>query len=231
MRLRIWYSFTAVMALAALGASAVEAQSVPSPFSFIEKKQEAGLIFGEVDAGTGRFAYAPKGGRLYGGRWGIELSGPLSLEGVATMIDGTRNIVSPGRVEGDRVIGEADVRLTTVDARFKFSLTGDRAWHRLSPFLLAGGGVVFDLEDETETDRTLEPEDRFEFGTSFYGTSGLGVRWFMTDRFALRLDGTFSLWKVGTPPGFSDPAYGFEAVEEDEWLSSLGLTLSTLFRW
>ncbi|MDZ7779228.1 MAG: hypothetical protein U5R14_04715 [Gemmatimonadota bacterium] len=231
MRLRIWHSFAAVMGFAALGTHAVEAQSVPSPFTFIEKKQEAGPIFGVADAGTGRFEYAPKGGRIYGGRWGIELSGPLSLEGVGTVMDGTRNIISPGRVEGDRVIGEADVLLTTVDARFKFSLTGDRAWHRLSPFLVAGGGVVFDLEEETETDRTLEPENRFGFGTSFYGTSGLGVRWFMTERFALRLDGTFSLWKAGTPPGFSDPAYGFEAVEEDEWLHSLGLTLSTLVRW
>jgi hypothetical protein len=222
---------TALVVLAALSAAEAGAQSVPSPFTFIEKRQEAGPIFGVVDADAGRFGYAPKGGLVYGGRWGLELSGPLSLEGVATVIDGQRDIINPGRDEGDRVVGEAAVLLTTVDARFKFSLTGDRAWHRLSPFIVAGGGVVFDLAGESEADQVLFPEDRFDFGTSFYGTTGIGARWFVTDAFALRLDGTFSLWKVGTPPGFSDPARGFEAVEEGEWLRSLGLTLSSVIRW
>ena len=36
------------------------------------------------------------------------------------------------------------------------------------------------------------------------------------DRIAVRMDGTFSLWKVSTPPGFSDPVRGFEAVEQGE---------------
>ena len=133
--------------------------------------------------------------------------------------------------EGDRVVGEADVLLTTIDARLKFSLTGDRMWHRISPFIVAGGGVVFDVAGDSEADELLLPEDRFGFGTSFYGTTGLGLRWFVTDRFAVRADGTFSLWKVGTPPGFSDPVRNFPNVEEGEWLQSLGLTISTLIRW
>ncbi|MEX2465919.1 MAG: outer membrane beta-barrel protein [Gemmatimonadota bacterium] len=231
MGLRTWYTLTTLLALAVVLASDAEAQTVPSPYTFIEARQEAGLIFGKVDAASGRFGYAPKGGNMFGGRYGIELSGPLSLEGVATLIDGTRDVINPGRVEGDRVVGEADVLLTTFDARFKFTLTGDRAWHRLAPFIVAGGGVVLDISDEAEDDALLEPEDQFDYGTSFYGTTGLGVRWFLTDTFALRLDGTFSLWKVGTPPGFSDPIRGFESVEEGEWLRSLGLTVSTLIRW
>lgn len=229
MRPRPWYSFVTVLALSLGGASQVEAQSIPSPFTFIEARQEAGPIFGIVDADPGRFEYAPRSGVVYGGRWGIELSGPLSLEGVATVIDGTRDVINPGRDEGDRVVGEADVLLTTLDARFKFSLTGDRMWHRLSPFIVAGGGVVFDAAGAQPDDELLEPEDQFKFGTSFYGTTGAGVRWFATRRFALRLDGTFSLWKVGTPPGFSER--DFEAVEQGEWLRSLGLTVSTLIRW
>ena len=224
-------SFPAVLAFLLVGGSTADAQTVPSPFNFIEGRQEVGLIFGAVDAATGRFGYAPKGGRLFGGRYGIELSGPLSLEGVTTVISGERDIINPGRDEGDRVVGEADVLLTTVDARFKFSLTGDRMWHRISPFIVAGGGVVFDAAGDSEADELILPEDRFSFGTSFYGTTGLGVRWFVTDRFALRADGTFSLWKVGTPPGFSDPVRNFPNVEEGEWLRSLGLTISTLIRW
>lgn len=231
MGLRPWYTLTTLLVLVAVPASRTDAQTVPSPYTFIEARQEAGLVFGTVDAATGRFGYAPKGGTLFGGRWGIELSGPLSLESVATVIDGTRDVINPGRVEGDRVVGEADVLLTTLDARFKFTLTGDRAWHRLAPFIMAGGGVVLDAAADSEADELLEPEDQFDFGTSFYGTTGAGVRWFLTERFAVRLDGTFSLWKVSTPPGFSDPLRGFEAVEQGEWLRSLGLTVSTVIRW
>ena len=224
-------SFPALLALLLAGAPALDAQTVPSPFRFIEGRQEAGPVFGIVDADTGRFGYAPEGGLLFGGRYAIELSGPVSLEGVATLISGERDIINPGRVEGDRVVGQADVRIATVDARFRFSLTGDRMWHRLSPFIVAGGGVAFDTAGDSPEDENLLPEDRFDFGPSFYGTTGLGLRWFVTDRFALRADGTFSLWKVGTPPGYSAPERPFENVAEGEWLQSLGLTLSTLIRW
>jgi hypothetical protein len=214
-----------------LAHGAAEAQSIPSAYTFIERKQEVGPFVGYMNAATGRFGFGPQGGPIYGGRWGMEIGGPISLEGVAGLIDGTRDVINPGRVEGDRVVGEADVLLTTVDARLKFTLTGDRAWHGLSPFVVAGGGVVFDLAEESAADATLEPPDRFDFGTSFFGTLGLGSRWFLTDRLALRTDAVFSLWKLDTPPGFSDPARGFEAVEEGEWAGGLSITVAALFRW
>lgn len=231
MRPRLWYPLALVLALTLGSVTGAAGQSIPSPFRFIEGRQEVGVFGGVVDSQTGRFGFGPKGGLMYGGRWGIELAGPVSLEGVATLVDGTRDIINPGRVEGDRVVGEADVLLSAFDARFKFTLTGDRSWHRVAPFIVAGGGIVLDITGDSPADEQLEAPDRFDFGNSFYGTTGLGTRFFVTDRLALRLDGTFSLWKIDTPPGFSDPARGFESVEEGEWVRSLGLTLSTLIRW
>lgn len=231
MRSRLWYPFAFALSLTLGAASGAAGQNVPSPYTFIEGRQEAGIFAGIMDSNTGRFGYGPKGGLMYGGRWGIELSGPVSLEGVATIVDGTRDVINPGRVEGDRVVGEADVLLSAFDARFKFTLTGDRAWHGLAPFIVAGGGIILDIGGDSPADEELLAPDRFDFGNSFYGTTGLGARYFLSDRLALRVDGTFSLWKIDTPPGFSDPARGFESVEEGEWVRSLGLTLSTLFRW
>jgi hypothetical protein len=231
MRPRLWYSLALLAGLQALGTSAARAETIPSPYTFIEGRQEAGIFVGQVDAASGRFGFGPKGGLTFGGRWGIELAGPVSLEGVGSVIDGTRDVVHPGRVEGDRVIGEAEVMLTSFDARFKFSFTGDRAWHGISPFIVAGGGMIFDLSGDAPADELLDAPDRFSFGNSFIGTTGLGTRWFVTDRVTLRVDGTFSLWKIDTPPGFSDPARGLENVEQGEWVRALGLTLSGLFRW
>lgn len=209
----------------------VRAQSIPSPYSYIERRQEAGPFVGYLSAASGRFGFGPTGGMMYGGRWGLELAGPVSLEGVASIVDGTRDVVNPGRVEGDRTVGQGEVLIGTVDARLKFSFTGQRAWHGLSPFIVMGGGIALDLAGSAEADAGLEPADVYDFGSSFLGTAGLGTRWFLTERIAVRADGIFSLWKLNTPPGFSDPARGFGSVPESEWARGLSVTLSLLYRW
>jgi len=60
---------------------------------------------------------------------------------------------------------------------------------------------------------------------------GAGSRWFVSDRFGLRADAVFSLWKLDTPPGFSDPDRTFENVEEGEWSRGLSFTISGVWRW
>jgi hypothetical protein len=41
---------------------------------------------------------------------------------------------------------------------------------------------------------------------------GLGTRWYVSRRFALRTDALFSLWKITTPVGFGDPQYDLGSV-------------------
>jgi hypothetical protein len=207
------------------------AQSVPSAYRFVDTRQEAGVFAGSASAAKGRFGFGPSGGPVVGARWGIDLTGPLGFETVASVITGTRDIINPAVVVGDRKIGEGDAMIGTLDARLRLTLTGDRTWHRLSPFFVAGGGIAMDLGSSAALDEELESDDRFEFGRSFFGTFGAGARYFVTDRLALRGDAVFSLWKIDTPPGFSDPDRGFTAVEESEWASALHLTLAAVIRF
>ena len=206
-------------------------QSIPSPFDYIEPRQEIGPFAGGVTAGTGRFDYGPSGGFTYGARYALELSGPLALEGVAGVVDGERKVVDPSRLEGQQVIGTSDSRIALVDAALRFTFTGRRSWHRLAPFISLGGGMAIDLQDESDLDQTLLPADVFDFGTSFHGTLGAGTRWFITDRIAARLDGVFSLWKIDTPPGFSEPERGFENVADGEWVAGQTVSVTLLYRW
>lgn len=209
----------------------VDAQRIPSAYKFIETKQEVGVFAGYLNASTGRFEYGPSGGLWVGGRYGVQLGGPMSLEGVAGFISGTRDIVDPSRAEGDRKIGEGDVLLTTVEARLRFNATGDRAWHHLAPFLALGAGVTFDLANAPAANADLEDRDVYSFGTSFLGTLGLGTRVIVSNHLALRADGTFSLWRLKTPPGFSDTDRAFDSVDETEWVRGLGVSLSLMYRW
>lgn len=208
------------------------AQRIPSPFAFIEERQEVGPYVGYMSASTGRFGYGPAGGLMMGTRYGIDLSGPLALEAGVGVVSGTRDIVNPARPDGDRVIGQADVLLTTIDARLRLSATGARTWHGLVPFLSFGGGVVFETEDPSLTEQAvLEADEVFELGTKFFGIIGPGIKWHLTRRLAVRTDLGFSLWKIDTPAGWGDPQLGLSSVAEGEWVSGLSLTGSVLFRW
>lgn len=209
----------------------VSAQRIPSPYRFVDTRQELGVFVGTSSVATGRFGFGPSGGVHAGARWGIDFSGPMGLEVVGGVISGTRDVVNPSIVVGDPSIGEADVLAVTADARLRFTLTGDRSWRRLAPYAVAGGGVAFGVGGADALDGELAAGDRFSFGTSFFGTLGGGARVSLTHRFALRGDVVFSLWKISTPDGYTDPQRNFADVERGEWTGGRHLTVSLVYRY
>jgi len=231
MRVRIASGGLLAVTICSFAPAALAGQTIPSPFRYVETRQEVGVFFGHTAAAKGRFGFGPGGGLRAGVRWGIDLSGPLGFETVAGVIRGKRDVINPNRLEGDRKIGEEDSMLGTVDARLRFTFTGERSWHGLSPYIVAGGGLVFDLSNPGALDQELDQDNRFNFGTSFLGTFGAGSRFYLTDRLALRGDAVFSLWKLDTPPGFSDPTLDIPSVSKSEWASATHFTLSAVIRF
>ena len=206
-------------------------QTVPSPIRRIEQGQEAGLFAGTVVAGRGRFGFGPGSGFGTGGRYSIELSGPLSLEGVLSALSMTRNVIDPELGEGARVAGEADALLVASELRFKFSLTGRRTWRGISPHVLIGGGFLFDAAGEQADDGRILEQDRFEFGNKFGGTVGGGVRWLVSDGLTLRGDAVVNLFQLETPSGFAEVDRGFDNVEEAQWTNLLQITFGAALRF
>jgi len=216
---------------ATLAPGALTAQTIPSPYKFLESKQEGGLFAGTISPGTGRFGFGPGPGGAWGVRYGVNISGPFGLEGVVTHLPTTRDIVDPGRAEGDRVIGEISSQLVMIDGRLRFALTGDRTWHNLSPFILTGGGVVFDVSKDDSDAELILANDRFDFGTSFLGLLGGGLRWLPTPRILVRADLSLLLWQLKTPQGYSDPERALTGVDEKEWVSGPSFTVGIAFRF
>ena len=87
---RTFFCFIALSGLLALYSAPLTSQVVPSPYQFIETRQEAGPFLAYLDQGTGRFGYGPKPGIAIGGRYGIRLGGPLGAEGVITYLPTSR---------------------------------------------------------------------------------------------------------------------------------------------
>jgi hypothetical protein len=219
--------FSLALVAMVLGATfrGVEAQTIPSNYAFFENRQEAGFFVGTTGQSTGQFEYGPKSGLVMGARYGLHLGGPFGLEGVVGYQPTTRNIVDPTREEGDLVVDETDADLLGLDARLRFSLTGDRSWRGLHPFIFLGVGVATDLAGDSEKDALLLPDDQFEFGTKFMAPLGGGFRWFLSDRFLVRGDLTILMYQLKAPQGFLDPARGFQGVGEKEWVSGTGFSV------
>ena len=210
---------------------AAAAQTVPSPYRFWETRQEAGPFGGWISPGTGQFGYGPKSGPLVGGRYELSFPGPLSVEGVVSYIPTTRDVMDPRRAAGDRKIGEATSRLLGVDGRLKLSLTGNRTWHSLDPFVLAGAGMMWDIAPANVTDNALDSGDRFSFGTKFTGQIGGGLRVFANDHWIGRVDALLHVWRLTTPTGFTDASRGFSAVGTSEWVNASSISLGVGYRF
>lgn len=220
---------TAIILLVSRGAAV--GQTIPSPYEFFETRQEASAFSGRINPGTGQFGYGPGPGPMFGVRYGLELSGPLSVDGVVSLIPTSREVVDPQRREGDRMIGTADVRLVTAEARFKLSLTGARTWHHINPFVFAGAGAAWDLATSSLVELGLAPADQFKFGTAFLGVLGGGVRWFVGDQWVVRGDGALHLWKLDAPSGFQLVERGFSAVGSSEWANATSFSIALGYRF
>lgn len=228
---RISRAGAAFVLLALFADRPARGQSIPSSYRFIEHGQEASALWGNLHLTPGSLDLGPKSASFLGGRYVVEASGPLFIEGLVTYLPTTRDVIDPRRAEGDRSIGETDVHLFMLDARLGFSLTGRRTWNRISPYLFVGGGIAYDAAGLSQLEEVLLPEDVFDFGTAFTANAGTGIRIALSSRLMLRGDGSLKLWQLNTPSGFDDGTKQLDSVEQSEWASGYGVSVSLALRF
>jgi hypothetical protein len=219
--LRPWaHRLALASGLAALGAPhPAGAQTIPSSYRFIDGRQDAGLFFGYMQAHRGELDIGPGGGPVIGGRYSIELSGPIAAELSGYAIPTDRKVfdVQPGT--GRVFLGTTDLLVIAVDARLRFTFTGPRTWHGLAPFILAGGGVVGSLASPSPLEEGIGAADRLDFGPGTLLVTGGGFRWIPWSRLTFRADATLHLWRIATPPGYVQIADDLGPYPEKDWVS------------
>lgn len=220
------HAFQAALALLALSAlpAAAAAQTVPSPFRYIEPSQSASLFAGYLETDTGDYGIGFQSGPIVGAHYAIRFSGPLTGEVMLATLPTQRAVVQRIAV-GDsselRVLDEGvDALVLTGEAGLRFGLTGARTWNDLAPYLSARGGVIGDLLGRTELEESIEASQRVDFGPSFAVSVGAGADWFPTERISVRLDARDHLWRISIPQGLT-PANR----QDSEWTHNLGVTL------
>jgi hypothetical protein len=211
--------------------STINAQSIQSPYRFVDKTQAVSIFAGYVATTKGSVGLGPESAPLIGARYSIRLSGPFVIELEPAFFKSTRDVRDTTVVDSARkVVGEGDVALLVVNGGLRFNITGPRTWNRLQPFLLFGGGAAIDLSGSSPDDDLVTAEARFDFGTSFAGAIGGGVEWFASDRFTVRLDARNALWKIETPLAFMADAFGAN-TPGDEWVQNGWFTVGFSLRF
>ena len=214
--------------------STAAGQVIPSAYKFIEMRQEVGAFAGKANLGKGQLGLDPSSASVVGVRWSLDVGSALSLEADGSIFLAERDVLDLSRAENDRVIGQSDMTIVLLDVRLRLNLTGHRTWHGIQPYVAFGAGIA----GEGGVDRTLEesvlmPQDqRFDFGNRFTATLASGLSLDLSERFSLRADGLFSLWKMGTPTGWLtvdvDPLH---TNPQGEWLAGKSVLFSIGWRY
>ncbi|MDT8370314.1 MAG: outer membrane beta-barrel protein [Longimicrobiales bacterium] len=225
-------STVAVHGLAAtllVATAPLAAQEISSPYRFVESNRELSFSVGAIGGAEGRFGLGAEDGVGFGAKVGFTLSDLLGVDFGLGYADLTRQVIDPTGEEGPVSVGEASVTQITIDARLRASLTGRRTWHRLQPYIFMGLGLRGDFADDQEADFAVAEEFRAETSTKFMVRGGVGMRFIPGQKWVARVELGGLLYRIDTPPGFSNEELGFEQVEKNEFVSPATLEFSLGF--
>jgi hypothetical protein len=208
----------------------VEGQTISSPYRFIQGRHDVGMMVGFLGENRGTHGIAPGGGPMLGARYAIELSGPFAAELSGYFVPTDRMVFTPQNDVGLVPFGEASLVVAAIDARIRFTVTGDRTWRGLAPFVTAGGGIAGSFGNLSSFDRELIPANRVDFGPSMLFLGGLGTRWIPGDRITFRAEATYHFWRQGTPPGWVTVEEELDGELGEEWLAIPGVVLGLSYR-
>jgi hypothetical protein len=226
----------AVLAAPMAPGGGLQAQSIDSPYRFIDGRHDAIVYLADVPGNRGTMQIGPGGGTLFGARYGIELSGPFALEFGGFLLPTDRRVRTTRATEDQGTIieevGVADITVGALETRLRFTLTGPRTWYRLAPYLSAGGGMAQGFTSRIEEELEFSSEARSDFGLTFLGTVGAGTRFFLTDQLSLRADVTIHYWKQGTPETFRNVNQEVTGpIVDQEWPAVRGYSVGLSWRF
>ncbi len=215
-------------------ASSTRAQTIPSPYRYVDERQSISVFGGYLATDAGRLDLGPESSPLFGARYSIRLGGPFDAEARATFIPTTRTVWDTTAVAGELLeVGEADLSLALLEGSLRFNLTGPRTYRGFMPYFLAGGGVALTVSDDEalENEAEIGARVRFDFGTRFAGHVGAGIEWFVTRRLALRAEARDVFWRLPTPPGLADFLDEVQSVPDSEWVQNFEFSLGAAFHF
>lgn len=201
------------------------AQSIPSPYEYVETRHSVSVYGGYLQTDPGRLDLGPQPAPLFGARYGIHLTGPLLGEVDLGLVPTTRTIYRRTSNQPNPPlvgIGEAEVMTFLAEAGLVFQITGARTWRGLAPYLSLGGGLATGINQGDDDEGGLSEDQLYRFGPAFAAAAGVGTNFFVSERISIRLDFRDHFWRLNYPVGLTGTP-----ERESQWRHNFGLTLGS----
>jgi hypothetical protein len=220
---RVLLALPALLCLPVL-ADGARAQTIPSPFRYVEPAQSIHVHGGYLSTASGDFGLTPHSAPIFGVQYEGRFTGPLSGVVVVDVMPSKRTVQARTSTSDPSApltpVDESDDVVLSAEAGLRLSITGARTWHRLQPYIAATAGIVRDFSSRTEAERQLAETQLVSFGPGFAVGVAAGIDLFATDRFSIRLQGKDHLWRRSVPEGLSSTGRS-----TNEWTNNLGATV------
>lgn len=172
-----------------------------SPYRDIPNKMSVTALLGYIGGTGGKLGLGPHDGPVYGGRFGIAVSGPLELSfavqyadlvGARVYRDAEDNLAVGPNIPSPVWLFETDVQYT---------ITGGKTWHGFAPYL--GGGLGYAWRSSS-----TEGPDAYDFGGRFFWAPFAGTRYFVNRRSFIRAEIRGAFWRLAYPPPYYEDITG-----------------------
>jgi len=172
-----------------------------SPYRDITKKMSLTALFGYIGGSGGALGLGPHDGPVYGGRFGLAVSGPVTLAFAVEHADLQGRLVVRGSDGKLALSGLVPSPVWLFESTIQYSFTGAKTWHGLAPYL--GGGLGY----AWRTSATLN-RDAYDFGGRFYLVPFAGTRFYVNPRSFIRAEIRGAFWRLAYPPPYYEDING-----------------------
>lgn len=207
-------------------AAAQDGVGVPpskSPYRDLVYGHTITAVAGYLDGGGGKLGLGPHDAWTFGAKYQLRSTKfiAIGIEGTTGMA--TRNVIDPLDPDGEYLQGEADQRITILQAMLQLNLSANKTWNRLAPYAGLGVGAAFG-------GNVPQDSSGYKFGTKVVLTPYLGVRLMPRPRFGIRIEARAPFWKLTYPASLRDPEDPEAAtVTASEWVVSGWYTVGFTF--
>jgi len=194
---------TSLVFLLALGAATPLSAQVgyppdASPYREITSTMSLSALGGYIGGSGGTLGVGPHDGPVYGGRFGVTVSGPLAFGFAVQYGDLQGRLVRRNPLDNKLVLsGLVPEPIWLTEFTTQYTLTGGKTWHHLAPYV--GGGLGYAWKASTSSGA-----DAFTFGGRFYFVPFAGTRVYLNNRVAIRAEIRWAFWRLAYPASYYD---------------------------
>ena len=146
------------LALLALSAGGAQAQTVRSPFRYIELKSSVevmgGYLFTDPELAVNDSTpveFGPRSAPMITARYNRRFGGPISGNVALSFVPSERRVISAAEGQDSAFVGVIDTGETVrapiamLEAGIRFHITGDRTYRGLAPYVMRSGGHAAEM--------------------------------------------------------------------------------------